>query len=53
MAGLGSWVRFIVGMILAGEVLRNWISGGMLSIYAGGLAVLLLGLSVLYFVFRF
>lgn len=47
-------IRWIVGLLLAGEVLRDWIfSGGLISIYAGGLAVLFLALSVMWIVFRF
>jgi len=41
-------------MLLAGEVLRDWLfAGGSISIYAGGLAILLLALSAVYIIFKF
>ena len=52
MPGLGSWARFVVGILLAGEVIRDWIFGNSVSVYAIGLAALMLGLVVAYFVFR-
>lgn len=53
MVRIGSWIRFIVGILLAGEVIRQVIIGISTSIFAVILAVLFLGLSLLYFTFRF
>ena len=53
MARIGSWVRFVVGILLAGEVIRQIVIGSPISIIAVILAVLFLGLSVSYFVLRF
>jgi len=53
MPSPGSLIRWIVGLLLAGEVLRDWIFGGTISIYAGGLAVLFLALSAIWIIFRF
>ena len=53
MPSLGSWVRFIVGIILSAEVIRQWIFGTSFSMLANILAVVFLILSALYVVFRF
>lgn len=53
MARVGSWIRFGVGILLAGEVMRNWFFGNPFSIYANVLAVVFLALAGLYFIFRF
>ena len=48
-----SWVRLFVGLVLAVEVIRQWIFGSSISMLANVLAALLIGLAALYFVFRF
>lgn len=53
MPSLGSWVRFIVGIVLAVEVIRAWVFGGSISTLGNLLAVAFLGLTVLYFAVRF
>jgi hypothetical protein len=53
MPSLGSWVRFIVGIILAVEVIRAWVFGGPISMLGNLLAVAFLGLAVVYFAVRF
>jgi len=53
MPSLGSWVRFIVGIVLAVEVIRAWVFGGTISMLGNILAVVFLGLAALYFVVRF
>jgi hypothetical protein len=49
----GSLIRFGVGILLSLEIIRLWLSGNALSVAAAFLAVLLLILSVAFFVFRF
>ena len=49
---LGSYLRFFLGMILSLEVLRAMIFGTGL-LYAGILAVVILILSVMFFIWRF
>lgn len=53
MASLGSWIRFIVGIVLAIEVMRVWVFGGAVSMLGNILAVVFLALTVVYFVVRF
>lgn len=53
MARLGSWIRFAVGILLAGEVVRQWIFGNSVSMIGNILATVFLGLVVMYLVFRF
>lgn len=53
MARLGSWIRWVVGVLLAAEVIRNLVFGNSFSVYANVFAVVFLALSVLYFVVRF
>ncbi len=50
MAGLGSWARFIIGILLALEVVKQWIFGNPLSKFGNTMAVLFLSMTVLYFV---
>lgn len=53
MPSLGSWIRFVVGILLSAEVIRQLILGNSMSMAANALAAIFLGLTVLYFVFRF
>ena len=53
MVRIGSWARFIVGILLSVEVIRQIIMGDSASIFAVILAVIFLVLAVVYFVFRF
>jgi hypothetical protein len=47
-------VRLTIGVILAAEVLRDWLFlGGQLSNYAAGLAALFVAMTTMYFVFHF
>jgi hypothetical protein len=48
----GSWLRFIIGLLLSVEVVRLWI-GGSVSALAMVLAVIFILLVVTYAVFRF
>lgn len=49
----GSYIRFGLGILLSLEILRLWLTGSTLSTIAIGLAVILLVLSAMYFLFRF
>ena len=49
---LGSYLRFFLSIILAEEVLRSILFGGGLF-YAGILAVLIVILSAMFFIWRF
>ena len=51
--GLGSWLRFFVGLLLSIEVLRGFLTGDGLSDYAVILAVLFFVLSIWFFVEKF
>ena len=53
MPSLGSWIRFIIGIVLAVEIIRVWIFGGVISMLGNILAVVFLALVVVYFVVRF
>ena len=53
MPSLGSWIRFIIGIVLAVEVIRAWALGGVVSMFGNILAVAFLALVVVYFVARF
>jgi hypothetical protein len=50
---LGSWLRFVLGILLALEVIRGQFFSGGTSIIALVLAVVLLILSAAYFLFKF
>lgn len=51
MSAIGSWARFIISLVLAFEVIRMQLSGSASPI-ALLLAIILIILSALYFVFR-
>lgn len=53
MPSLGSWIRFIVGIVLAVEVVRAWVFDGAVSMLGNILAVVFLALAIVYFVVRF
>ena len=53
MPSTGSLIRWFVGILLSAEIVRDWVFGGSISIYAIALAALFLGLSVVYVVFKF
>ena len=53
MPSLGSWIRFIIGIVLAVEVIRAWALGSAVSMLGNILAVVFLGMAVVYFVIRF
>jgi hypothetical protein len=48
----GSWIRFVVGLLLAIEALRLWFIGGS-SIVAVLLAIVYVILAITFFIFRF
>ena len=50
---LGSWIRFVLGILLSLEVIREQFFGTGISIIALVLAVVLLILSAAYFLFKF
>jgi hypothetical protein len=50
----GGWLRLGVGILLSGEIFRDWLFfGGALSGWALGLAGLFVALTALYFVTKF
>ncbi len=51
--GFTSWARFFLGLFLSIEVLRMYITGDALSIWALTLAVLFIIMSAWFFVARF
>ena len=53
MPSLGSWIRFIIGIVLAVEIIRAWVFGGVISMLGNILAVVFIALNVLYFFVRF
>lgn len=54
MPSPGSVIRLSIGVLLAAEVVRDWLMlGGQLSNYAAGLAVLYVAMTTMYFVFHF
>jgi len=54
MPSPGSIIRLSIGVLLAAEVVRDWMMlGGHLSNYAGGLAVLYVAMTAVYFVWHF
>jgi len=54
MPSPGSVIRLSIGVLLAAEVLRDWLFlSGQLSNYAAGLAVLYVAMTAVYFVFHF
>ena len=50
--GLGSYLRFFIGLFLAVEVIRQLLMGNEISTYATIFAVLFIALSVAWFVGR-
>jgi hypothetical protein len=53
MASLGGWARLIVGLLLAAEVIREWVFNEVLSNWALGFAGLYVLLTAAYFVVKF
>lgn len=53
MPSLGSWIRFIVGILLSAEVVRQWLFGTSFSMFANIMAIVFLVLSAIYFIARF
>ena len=53
MAGIGSVLRFVVGLVLSAEIIRQVISGARVSDLALALSIAFIFLSILYFIFRF
>ena len=51
--GIGSYLRFFIGIVLAAETLRLWFAGESISLFMLGLAVSYILLSALWFVFKF
>jgi len=53
MVTIGSILRFIVGLVLSAEIIRQVIFGTKVSDLALVLSIAFIFLSALYFVFRF
>lgn len=51
--GFGSYLRFGLGILLSLEVIRLWLAGSSLSTISIALAIILLILSAMWFVFKF
>lgn len=48
----GSYIRFFLGIVLAADVLRIWLTNSALSAFDALLALVYLILAVLWFAFR-
>jgi hypothetical protein len=54
MPSPGSVIRLTIGVILAAEVLRDWLFlGGQLSNYAIGLSAAYVAMTAVYLIFHF
>ncbi|MFH0832371.1 MAG: hypothetical protein V1900_01450 [Candidatus Aenigmatarchaeota archaeon] len=51
--GLGSYIRFAIGVLLSIEILRSWLFGNSIPMVAIYLSIIFLILTVAWLLFRF